>query len=77
MPTLSADNNGPYGGSLINEKYSPLRSITIAAGDKDFYVNLFDERIKTLTRQNIFPTGEGGRAEHDCQNRDGTTATLY
>jgi hypothetical protein len=56
MPTLSADNNGSYGGSLINEKYSPLRSITIAAGDKDFYVNLFDERIKTLTRQNIFPT---------------------
>ena len=56
MPsTLVADNNGRFGGVLINEKYSPLilGSITIVDGDKSFIQKFFNNRITLL--QNLFP----------------------
>src|SRR5260370_34233932 len=52
MP-LGASNNTLFGGSLFNQKYSPLDNIVIRAGDKDFYVKLFNQRITALS--NVFP----------------------
>lgn len=56
MPsTLVADNNGRFGGVLINEKYAPLilGSITILDADKSFIQKLFNDRITLL--RNLFP----------------------
>ena len=55
MPSLAAENNELYGGSLINQKYAPLEGITIAPEDKDYYVKLFTSRIDKLKDQNLFP----------------------
>src|SRR5690242_4406146 len=55
MPTLAANNNTSFGGDLINQKYAPLVGITVVAGDKDFIVGLFNQRITELSRQNLFP----------------------
>ena len=57
MPNLAANNNTSYGGTLINQKYSPLVDIVIPAGDgeKTFYENLFTRRITALSGQNLFP----------------------
>lgn len=55
MPTLAANNNTAFGGSLINQKYSPLADITILEADQAYYTGLFNRRIKKLSDANLFP----------------------
>jgi hypothetical protein len=53
--TLGASNNTTFGGTLINQKYSPLERIEISETDRDFYVGLFNRRINALSAGNVFP----------------------
>lgn len=56
-PTLVADNNGGFGGVLINQKYSPLvfGDEYPAAADKDSFSKIYNTRIKTLSDVDVFP----------------------
>lgn len=52
-PKFAAKNNTNYGGTLINQKYSPLQNITLVDGDKSSIQKLFNDRITLL--KNWFP----------------------
>lgn len=55
---ISANNNTSYGGTLINQKYSPLEQIVISnPSDQDVlaYRAIFHGRINALTAVNAFP----------------------
>lgn len=52
---LNAQNNGLYGGNLINQKYSPLANIILGGGVPAEYRNLFTTRIDQLRNNNIYP----------------------
>lgn len=56
MPlVLNAQNNGNYGGNLINQKYSPLANVVVNAGEQDDYRPLSTRRIGILTDANAYP----------------------
>jgi len=56
MP-IPVQNNGHYGGILINQKYSPLavNAVPMPVGDQPEYVTLFQGRRFLLDNQHLFP----------------------
>lgn len=52
---IIAGNNPNYGGSLINQKYSPLQNITITNDQRGYCNKIFNDRIKTLLDNGVFP----------------------
>jgi hypothetical protein len=52
---LSAKNNPLYGGSLINQKYTPLENIIVSEEDAAEYRALFTGRAGTLTAISAYP----------------------
>jgi len=52
---ISAKKNTNYGGSLINQKYTPLDNLNIVNEEKDNYVGLFNSRITSFSSINAFP----------------------
>lgn len=54
-PILNAQNNGNYGGNLINQKYSPLQQINLNGGVRADYEGLFTNRSNVLRGINAYP----------------------
>jgi hypothetical protein len=56
MPlVLNAQNNGQYGGNLVNQKYAPLLGIQLAQVDNAYYRALFTNRQQVFTGINAYP----------------------
>ncbi len=54
MP-IGTDRNSTYGGTLVTNKYSPLRSIVFHSSDNDIYNGLMLNRWRLLNSTGLLP----------------------